>query len=168
MATIKADFSKFRKQIRHMSEGVESALRRELAKAMTISAIEMKTAMVRSSPRWTGKLANSHAYTPVDDTGGTLRTVIFNRDEKKAIWLHDGTRHERMPPPRALERWVQTTLGVPPKEVASVAFLVARSIKRKGGLHARKWMETAFRAGRKRTNQRLKAAIGKALKDEVA
>lgn len=38
----------------------------------------------------------------------------------------------RMPPPKSLELWVEKVMGVPEEDIKQVAFLVARSIGRKG------------------------------------
>lgn len=44
----------------------------------------------------------------------------------------EGRKDGRQPPSKALESWVALKLRIPPKEVARVAFLVARKIGREG------------------------------------
>jgi len=55
-----------------------------------------------------------------------------------ALPMETGTK-PIFPPVAALVPWVTRKFGVSGKEARSVAFLVARSIRRKGGLKARKF-----------------------------
>lgn len=49
-----------------------------------------------------------------------------------ALVVHEGRKPGSQPPSKPLEPWVRKKLGVPTKDVASVAFLVARKIKMRG------------------------------------
>lgn len=46
--------------------------------------------------------------------------------------VETGRKPGRMPPPDALEGWVQRIMGVPPEDAPDVAFLLARKIGREG------------------------------------
>ena len=105
-------------------------------KRMNVVGRILRSDMVKASPRFQGKLANSHGA--VFDSK-TLTLILFNTDARKAAMLHDGTRHKRQPPTEALKRWAKRKLGD-----ERLAFVVARAIKRKGGLKARKWMRKAM------------------------
>lgn len=70
----------------------------------------------------------------------------------------------RMPPPSALERWVRLKLGVPPNRVAGVAFVIARSIARKG-IKGRFFMKKGLDASRSRINGFFKRAGDNIIKD---
>lgn len=160
MADSAMDASDLPRTMAELRAELPKLLREELVKALTASAIEMKAEMVKTSPRFTGRLANSHAFA-VDEK--TLTATIFNRDAKVALWLHEGTKHTKAPPARALERWVERKLGVPKERALAVAFLVARKIKQRGGLKGRFWMVQAFEALKPKALKRIDDAIVRAL-----
>ena len=67
-----------------------------------------------------------------------------------AVYLHEGTgpavgRAAFFPPVDVIREWVRRVMGVKSDELDSVAFLVARSIGRKG-LRPRKFLEIPFKA----------------------
>ena len=51
-----------------------------------------------------------------------------------ALFVHDGTKpRKQFPPRKAIERWVKKKLGIrDAKEIKTVGFLIARSIKERG------------------------------------
>lgn len=62
-----------------------------------------------------------------------------------AIVIDQGRRPgARMPPPEALKLWVEKVLGIDPSESRQVAFLVARSIAKKG-IEARHFVEQGLK-----------------------
>lgn len=62
-----------------------------------------------------------------------------------ALVLDQGRRPgARMPPAEALELWVERKLGIPLADVPGVAFLIARSIARKG-ITARHYVDEGLR-----------------------
>lgn len=133
---ISVDMKEYRRRIKRLHRYYYDAYAKSMNAALTRIGVNQVGQMKAASPRYTGKLANSHAWV-VDPQKQTL--VIFNRDTKKALWLHEGTHHTRMPPPKALQRWCKRKLGN-----AGLAYVVARSILERGGLVARKWMEAVF------------------------
>ncbi len=75
------------------------------------------------------------------DTGFLLKTGNVNRSflNKTIVYpasyaepVHFGRNPGSMPPPHALEKWVQRKLGVPAKQAKTVAFKIALSIKKRG------------------------------------
>jgi hypothetical protein len=90
-----------------------------------------------------GNLAQSFAGTPGAAMGGTeitgssietLQGRVFSSLPYAIVMDQGRTPGARMPPPAVLETWVRRVLAVggTDKEVRSVAFLVARSIGKKG------------------------------------
>ena len=63
-----------------------------------------------------------------------------------------------MPPPSALERWVHLVLKVPTEDALGVAFVVARSIARRG-IRARPFLHNAFTASLDTINRYFQAAL---------
>lgn len=125
-------------------------LRLEIEKKLRLIGVKNVGQMKAASPRFTGKLANSHAFVVNKKKS---RLLIFNR-AKHAIFLHEGTKHGKAPPVEALERWAGRVLGD-----RKLAFVVARAIKQKGGLKARKWMQRVWDSNRSSTRASLQRAI---------
>ena len=81
-------------------------------------------------PRVTGISANSITSDVVSSPAGVLGVV--GSSQASVVALELGTR-PHMPPVAALEPWVKAVLGIrDPKEIKSVAFLVARRISQVG------------------------------------
>ncbi len=116
-------------------------LRPKLADCLKIIGAGVRGRLAKAAPRNTGVLANS-TKAEVDETNLTLTFV--NR-QPHALPMEHGTKHKSQPPTDALIPWVQSKLGVSGDEAASVAFLVARAIRRRGGLKARNWFGPTIR-----------------------
>jgi hypothetical protein len=70
--------------------------------------------------------------------GSTLSSEVY-----PAVMEFGRSAGAKMPPPSALERWVQLVLQVPAKDAPGVAFVVARSIAKKG-IEGKRFMQKGF------------------------
>jgi hypothetical protein len=132
---LNADLTEVSRQIGALKSAAPKIVRRHTVTAFTKMGVELNSKFKSASPRFTGRLANSHGYVVKKDE---LRVIFFNR-AAHAVYMHEGTNHSKMPPPDALRKWAARKLGN-----ADLAFVVARAIKRRGGLKARKWMQIQF------------------------
>jgi hypothetical protein len=125
-------------------EGLE-----ELEKLGSIFATAMKKNLLTAMKKAVAKVeANVVPLVPIGVSGNLRRSIhgktntvgstiigrvgsTMTREIYPEI-MEFGRRPGRMPPPSALERWVQIVLKVPAEEVKGVAFVVARSIGKKG------------------------------------
>jgi hypothetical protein len=103
----------------------------EMKKAMTRSVVKVQTEVKKGTPVFMGSLHNS-IVTKVEGTGlSTTGTIGSSLTGIYPSVMELGRRPGSAPPPAsALERWVEIRMH--PENVKSVAFLVARSIGRKG------------------------------------
>ncbi len=85
----------------------------------------------------TGDLKNSWDLKPTKLSGGEFTTEIFNTAPFSLNRL-EGRGSGRQPPSKALESWVAAKLGLSGKEVARVAFLVARKIGQEGTIRSKR------------------------------
>lgn len=79
-------------------------------------------------------------------------------DEKYPAVMELGLDPGTFPPPGNLERWVHLQLGVPDDQAPGVAFLVARSIARKG-IAARRYLQQGWQKSVGQVNQFFEAAL---------
>jgi hypothetical protein len=77
--------------------------------------------------RWAHKSEVSAPGAIIGRVGSSLQ-----RPFPYPVVIEFGRQPGSMPPPAALKRWVHLKLGVPKEEEASVAFLVARAIAKRG------------------------------------
>ena len=104
--------------------------RKVLNATMTEATLLVESEVKENIPRVTGVSANSIASDVISSPAGVLGVVASSQASVVALEL--GTR-PHMPPIAALEPWVKAVLGIrEPKEIKSVAFLVARKIARVG------------------------------------
>lgn len=141
-----------------------------LAAAMTPQlqalGVHLASKTKERTPADTGTLRNSTRWSVFPES---LSLLIFNV-KKYAIYVHHGTVHRKMPPVSALLEWARrrsanlriaaaVASGKNVKSVPkntkgdhdaakSLAFLVARSILRRGGLKARPFMADTLSAER--------------------
>lgn len=114
--------------------GFDSISNPLLQNAMTKSVIKVQGGARENAPVGvSGRLRQSIGY-QVSGAGSAITGWVGStmKDEVYPSVMELGRRPGTMPPPSALERWVHLVLGVPENEVAGVAFLVARSIMRRG------------------------------------
>ncbi len=123
-----------------------------------------KNAPVGVSSRLRNSLASSVKSMPgsiVGRVGSTMKGEVY------PIVMETGRRAgAKMPPSSALERWVRIRLGVPPRRVKSVAFLVARGIGRKG-IKGRHFLRKAYTSSRRQIDGFFSRAL-KAITKELA
>lgn len=99
-----------------------------------------------------GRLRNSITYSVTTAAGsGVVGKVGSNLEEEYPAVMEYGRKPGNMPPPQALERWVQLVMGVNAKDVAGVAFVVARAIGRKG-IKGRKFLERGWQKSQMMVN----------------
>ena len=103
----------------------------KVLKVTMTEAVKLVQAEVLDSiPLVTGISAKSITSDIISSPAGVLGVVASSQASVVALEL--GTR-PHMPPVAALEPWVKAVLGISePKEIKSVAFLVARKIARVG------------------------------------
>lgn len=70
--------------------------------------------------------------TEVTTSNGLPAALIVNDAPYAGVIEYGRRAGQRAPPSRVLEPWVRRKLGVPAKAAPGVAFLIARSIKRRG------------------------------------
>lgn len=58
------------------------------------------------------------------------KTIVYPAPYAESV--HFGRAPGSMPPPQALEKWVRRKLGVPPKDVKSTAWAIAKAIEQRG------------------------------------
>ena len=101
-----------------------------LKATMTEAVLLVESEVKENIPRVTGLSANSITSDVISSPAGVLGVV--GSSQASVVALELGTR-PHMPPSEALEPWVKAVLGIrEPKEIKSVAFLVARKISRVG------------------------------------
>ncbi len=113
-----------------MFERGGEVVEQEVAKTMRISLDTFKQAVQLEWPVnfGTGRASTTTEIegTSVDLTGFVLTPLIYGRP------VEDGRTAGTMPPVEAIEIWVIRKLGISPPESHGVAFMIARSIGRKG------------------------------------
>ena len=99
-----------------------------------------------------GRLRNS-MVSKVEGFGSRITgRVGSSLTEIYPLAVEHGRKPGQMPPPSALERWVHIVLHVPTAQALSVAFVVARSIGKKG-IRARPFLHNALQGSRGAINR---------------
>lgn len=120
------DMQAFGRGLREAPEYTERVLQETMTEATLLVQREWQENIPRASGLTAASITSDVASTPA----GVLGVVASS--QPNALFLELGTR-AHMPPVEAIEPWVKAVLGIrDPKEVKSVAFLVARKIARKG------------------------------------
>lgn len=130
-------------------EGYDAIATPKLKDAMTKSVIKVQGGARENAPVGvSGRLRQSLGY-EVSGGGSAITGWVGStmKDEVYPSVMEVGRRPGSMPPPSALERWVHLVLGVPEKEITAVAFLVARSIQRRG-IKGRRFLLNAYLVAR--------------------
>lgn len=76
----------------------------------------------------------------LNDTQGTVNSLFLEADDKTLAilgsevftWLNRGRSPGKFAPPKLIQEWVQSKLGITGKENKQVAFLVNKKIKEEG------------------------------------
>lgn len=133
MTQIEIDFSDVVKQAAKLGQGDKIVDKHALA-AMQSSVVTVVGAVRPLVPVGvSGQARRSISKTIQSTVRGLTGTVFSKINSIYPSVLNFGRRPgKRMPPPQALERWVRLKLGVAANKVKQVAFVVARSIGRKG------------------------------------
>jgi len=139
---------------------------KHLRRAMQLSVFKLQAEIVPLVPTGvTGRLKGSiksevsgYGSNIVGKVGSTLE-----KEEYPAV-MEFGRRPGKMPPPSALYRWVQIRLKVPKKKVPGVAYVIARSIARKG-IKGRRFMQKGYRKSGAYIRQQFMLALDRITED---
>jgi hypothetical protein len=130
-------------EIPHLDDKIANL---HLVKAMQKSVIKVESEIKPLTP--VGVSGNMRAsigsQVSSNGLGAVVGKVSSSLKDYPAV-MEFGRKPGRMPPVEALERWVQVKMRVPASELREVAFVVARSIARKG-IKGRKFFERGFKA----------------------
>lgn len=123
---------------------------KHLLKAMNQSVIAIESAVkpltpVGVSSRLRNSIAGEVKHLGALSIEGKVGSTL--KDEIYPSVMEFGRRPGKMPPPSALERWVQLKMGVAPEDVPGVAYIVARNIGRRG-IKGKKFMERGWNASK--------------------
>lgn len=140
--------------------GIDEALRdlerfpeianKHLDRAMQNAVLVLQGEARQRAPVFMGALRGS-IRSKVTGQGMSLKGVVGSAlKEDYPVVMEFGRRPgAKMPPPQALERWVHLQMGVPTEDAPGVAYVVARSIGRKG-IKGRFFMRRAYEENKNR------------------
>lgn len=138
---------------------------RESKRAMNESVIDVVREVKPLVPVYRGTLRNSIA-SEVQGSGPKIRGIVGStlKDEEYPAVMEFGRRPgAKMPPPDALIPWVTRVLKVKKSEAPAVAWIVARSIGKKG-IKGRRFLRDGFQAALPRIKDRFAAALERIVK----
>ena len=108
-------------------------MRRHFGGAMNKAVITIESNTRPLTPVFTGRLRNSIGSQVIStETRITGYVGSTLKDEIYPSVMEWGRRSGSMPPPDKLERWVKLVLKVPEKKIKGTAYVVARSIGKRG------------------------------------
>ena len=126
---------------------------KSILKEMSITGLKVESkAKVRTSVGVSGNLRSSIS-TKLGRNGVTVSTRA-----QYAPFVEYGRKPGNMPPPSSLFRWVQLKLGA--KNFKSVAFVIARSIGKKG-IKAKPFLFNSYAEEKPRLMARIKRSLKK-------
>lgn len=115
-------------------EGLDASADKHLLRAMHESVVTLEAYATSYAPVFMGRLRNSLASEVKHLGTGTIvgRVGTSLTSEVYPLVMEYGRKPGRMPPPQALERWVQLKFGVSGAEMKRAAYNVARKIAARG------------------------------------
>jgi hypothetical protein len=124
----------------------------ELTTAMNQSVVTLSNAIVNSPfmPVYRGRLKGSIASEVKQEGVGSIVGKVgstLKSEEYPAVMEFGRKPGAAFPPLEPLMRWVHLVLGVPNEEAKGVAYVVGRSIARKG-IKGRRFMQKGFEASK--------------------
>jgi hypothetical protein len=143
------------KKMRTLFKGAE----RHYEKAMHQSVLTLQAEVVTRTPVGVGDGPTGHARANINSEVTRQPNSITGRVKSASdhiAALEKGSR-PHFPPVDALVSWVRLVLGVPEKQVRSVAFLVARAISRRG-TKAHGMFETGWKKSKNRVHRYFQVA----------
>lgn len=153
--------------------GLDAQFDNDIKKVMDDIARDIKAEASSLAPKDLGQLSRSIKTTPTYLVSNGFYSVNVGSDIKYAPMMEYGTGRNSDHPSgglrehkvsaEALKGWVARKIGGTQKTVERIAFLIARSIKRKGGLMPRRFLRTALAQQAKTIDERFKLAIRKAI-----
>ena len=135
-------------------------------KAMKKSVILIQKNVRPLTPVFTGRLRDSIEY-EVRGTGVNLIGVVGSTLKKEiypSVMEFGRKKGAKMPPPKNLERWVQLVLKISKAQIKGVAFVVARSIGKKG-IKGKRFMQKGWNKSKSKVNKNFKLALDNIVKE---
>jgi hypothetical protein len=135
------------KELERWAKRYPDLYKRHTGRAMESSVKHVEREVKPLVPVFHGRLRNSIA-SEVQEQGSKIIGIVGStlKDEEYPAVMEFGRRAgAKMPPPSALERWVHLVLQVPVDKAPGVAFVVARSIGKKG-IKGKRFLEQGFKA----------------------
>jgi hypothetical protein len=135
------------KELQQIMKKFPDVAEKHMRKAMRVSVTDVEAAVVPLTPVGVSKRLRGSMASEVQGHGPNIVGLVGStlKGEKYPAVMEFGRRPgAKMPPPRALERWVHLVLKVPAAEVKGVAYLVARAIARKG-IKGKRFLEKGFK-----------------------
>jgi hypothetical protein len=133
----------------------------ELTAAMNKALPALERQVKSRAPVNTGALRasiNHQILSPFPNLVGSVGTPV-----EYGIVMEEGRKPgSRMPPVDAIKLWVVRKLGIPPAEADSVAFVIARSIGRKG-IKGREYFKESLEVSEPLINELFAAAIARSV-----
>lgn len=124
-------------------------------RTIELGAVDFEGSVVSHTPVFTGALRQSITHT-VSGSGIMVEGKIFSSDSPvKVASVETGRSPGRPPPISNIESWVNRKLGIGGAEGRSVAFLIARSIGRRGTKPGAGMFRKGFDSGMGRWNARV-------------
>lgn len=156
---IKAEIKGLRETQKEMERIVRELHGPPMLQAVRDSALLIQRDARKNAPVDTARLRAS-IVPSVTARGNEVRGVVGSNVVYAPFQeLGTGTfvgKQAHFPPPSALERWAGRK--------GMNAFVVARSIWRRGGLRAKKFLENAFKSNEARIRRMIEAAVGRIVK----
>ena len=149
------EFRGIQEQIRrleHYDENAHKCLWYAMSQSVTLIESETRRPPPMGAPVGvSGRLRNSMASNVVGGTGSQILGKVGStlRGESYPATMEFGRKPGRMPPPKALERWVHLVLGVSTEDAPGVAFQVARKIGRRG-IKGKRFLRRAYIRSKRR------------------
>lgn len=157
--------------------GLDAQFDNDIKKIMDDIARDIQNEAQILAPKDLGGLSRSIRANPTYLAAIGFYSVNVGSDLKYASMMEYGTGRNSDHPsgglrehkvnPENLTNWVSRKIGGTAKTVERIAFLIARSIKRKGGLMPRRFLRTALAQQAKTLEERFRLAVRKAISRRV-
>jgi hypothetical protein len=134
----------------------------ELNMAMESALQLLESQVAARTPKNTGQLRQSITHQILSPFPNLVGQVM-SPDVPKAFVMEEGRRPgAKFPPVDAIKLWVVRKLGIPPEEADGVAFVIARSIARKG-IEGRHMFQEGLEVSEPHINQLFNEAIARSV-----
>lgn len=137
---------------------------RHMRQAMAKSTMIVEGEVKPLTPVGVSSRLRNSIGSQISGFGGQLQGKVgstLSKSEEYPLTMEFGrNRGSKMPPPKALERWVQLVLGIDSADTRGIAFVIARTIRTRG-IKGRGFFKQGWRA----SEPRVKRAFASALHD---